>query len=376
MSTLDDTARMRTAGTCAWPYDIFHVAEVIDRVRRALESGRLDVRTTADELTTAVEAVAETFRNPAGDPRIERVALRQLREVTTLREHVRDRLVAARFRTQDRIDEALDQLALRKSAESAIDAAPRALCEACGFDSGLLSWVDGPAWFPRAAYSSGRVSAPHADRLAAFVGNGPVALSSTPVEASVIRRRAAALVPDDARARGSGVTDGVVSRRAHVIAPLVGPTGVFGLLHADALAWSQPPDEDDRDALDAFGAGFAIVLERLLGSERLKRRRHNISDAYTRALRSAEEVPELDVASGSGDLADPALRLTRLTPRQLEVLELLATGATNAVVRERLVIADSTIATHVKQILKKLEVSNRTSAVSVYLHAVRRGQLR
>lgn len=56
-----------------------------------------------------------------------------------------------------------------------------------------------------------------------------------------------------------------------------------------------------------------------------------------------------------------------LSPRELEVLVMLAEGATNAEIAKRLVIADTTVQSHVKRILRKLGVRNRTEAAARYL---------
>jgi PAS domain S-box-containing protein len=57
-----------------------------------------------------------------------------------------------------------------------------------------------------------------------------------------------------------------------------------------------------------------------------------------------------------------------LTPRQLEILRLIAQGLTNAAIAERLVITEGTVKWHVKQILTKTASSNRTEAVARVLH--------
>ena len=59
-----------------------------------------------------------------------------------------------------------------------------------------------------------------------------------------------------------------------------------------------------------------------------------------------------------------------LTPREVQVLELLAEGLANKAIAERLVISDQTVKFHVAAILGKLGVANRTEAVRV---ATRRG---
>jgi DNA-binding NarL/FixJ family response regulator len=51
-----------------------------------------------------------------------------------------------------------------------------------------------------------------------------------------------------------------------------------------------------------------------------------------------------------------------LTPRQLEVLRLLAVGRSNREIAERLVISEHTVARHVQNIFSALGVSSRTAA--------------
>ena len=51
-----------------------------------------------------------------------------------------------------------------------------------------------------------------------------------------------------------------------------------------------------------------------------------------------------------------------LTPRELEVLGLLATGRTNQQIAQTLVISKGTVKVHVERIIRKLNVSDRTQA--------------
>jgi len=58
---------------------------------------------------------------------------------------------------------------------------------------------------------------------------------------------------------------------------------------------------------------------------------------------------------------DPA---PRLTPRQNELLRLLAAGHTNSQIARRLGISEGTVRTHLENIYGKLGVSSRTAAVT------------
>ena len=53
-----------------------------------------------------------------------------------------------------------------------------------------------------------------------------------------------------------------------------------------------------------------------------------------------------------------------LSPRELEVLRLLATGATNRAVAKELVVTLDTVKRHISHLFSKLEVANRTQAVA------------
>lgn len=59
-----------------------------------------------------------------------------------------------------------------------------------------------------------------------------------------------------------------------------------------------------------------------------------------------------------------------LTPRELDVLKLVARGLTNQEIARRLVISDKTVKTHVSSILSKLNLEDRTQLA---IHAIRTG---
>ena len=60
---------------------------------------------------------------------------------------------------------------------------------------------------------------------------------------------------------------------------------------------------------------------------------------------------------------EAAIRSLGLTPRECEILELLASGASNKELAERLHISPNTVKTHVARLYEKLEVQRRMQAV-------------
>jgi DNA-binding CsgD family transcriptional regulator len=97
-----------------------------------------------------------------------------------------------------------------------------------------------------------------------------------------------------------------------------------------------------------------------------------------RVARALVEVSGIRLA-GAGEPADVALVPATsveynpeapLTPRELEVLTLLAEGASNKVIARRLGISVHTAKFHVGQVLDKLDATGRTDAVA---HAARQG---
>jgi DNA-binding NarL/FixJ family response regulator len=59
----------------------------------------------------------------------------------------------------------------------------------------------------------------------------------------------------------------------------------------------------------------------------------------------------------------PPPGLDELTPRELEVFRLLATGITNRQIAARLIVGETTVKTHVTRILMKLGIHDRVQAV-------------
>jgi len=88
------------------------------------------------------------------------------------------------------------------------------------------------------------------------------------------------------------------------------------------------------------------------------------SDAIVVSSDTALKESRLSDDRDDRDIVEP------LTPREIEVLELLAEGLPNKAIADRLKISDQTVKFHVSSISTKLGAANRTDAVR---RAVRRG---
>lgn len=218
--------------------------------------------------------------------------------------------------------------------------------------------------------------------LAALVDNAPP-LTHLLAETEALRRRIPLLVPDavnDPRVHPALVSAWGTS--AYVAAPLMSAGDVIGFLHADRDGQDREVDAFDRDALWAFAEGVGFAYAGVVLSERLRAQRSQV-----RGLLSSTEalIEELIVAEIEADRLEPdeaqraaegaasllsggPSRLEQLlTPREIDVMQLLAAGETNAGVAARLVISEGTVKSHVKHILRKLRAANRAEAVSRYL---------
>ena len=82
-----------------------------------------------------------------------------------------------------------------------------------------------------------------------------------------------------------------------------------------------------------------------------------LAPAVTRAV--VEEFARQPPAASPS----PPAALADLTPREHEVLDLLARGLSNPEICERLVISEATTKTHVARILHKLDLRDRVQAV-------------
>jgi DNA-binding NarL/FixJ family response regulator len=94
----------------------------------------------------------------------------------------------------------------------------------------------------------------------------------------------------------------------------------------------------------------------------LARRNLSLQDTLERMLRSQEPGGERRAAAAAARTRRVGAGVERLTPREQEVLHLLAQGRTNNEIARELVLSLTTVKFHVEHIIAKLGVTDRTQA--------------
>ena len=86
-----------------------------------------------------------------------------------------------------------------------------------------------------------------------------------------------------------------------------------------------------------------------------------------RLTRPPATVVVNEVPASAGPFVRNAARLAQLgiTPRELEILELIAAGLSNREIAERLFVSENTVKTHAGRLFGKLSARRRTEAVQL-----------
>jgi DNA-binding CsgD family transcriptional regulator len=251
--------------------------------------------------------------------------------------------------------------------------ATRALCDDMGFGRAALFSLRDHALVAESVHARG--SPDEGSRLLERLAGAPAPLGPSLHESEALRRGMTVLVRDavgDARALAP-----LPRTRSYVAAPVICEAQAVTLVHADHGPDGPPVTELERRAVWAFAEGLGYALERCVLEERLRRHSNQVLALMRSTEASVEELISPAVALPS---AMPRIqrseaagmpereRLEMLTRREREVLAMLAEGETNARIAKRLVVTEDTVKTHVKHILRKLAVHNRSQAVSRYFH--------
>jgi DNA-binding NarL/FixJ family response regulator len=115
-------------------------------------------------------------------------------------------------------------------------------------------------------------------------------------------------------------------------------------------------DEDIHSALDAGATTYLL--------------KDTIADDLVRIIRDVNAGRRTTIGAVVQARLEERAARPGLTPREVQVIELISKGMRNKEIAVALGISEETVQVHVKNILSKFDVQDRTAAVSV---ALRRG---
>jgi DNA-binding CsgD family transcriptional regulator len=330
----------------------------------------------AEEIASALlaRAAADGHRGTA-DLDLIGLVLQLGRARISLREH----LLARHSTALAGVQEALQRLRAIRTAAEVIAAAPAEIAR-LGFGRTMVSRIHGSSWVVCGSYVR---DDPAMARLIVDAGSTvPEPLTGRLLETDMLRKRKSILVTDvQANHRVHARLKVATMSRSYVAAPLICGTVPVGMLHADTLLDGRTADRYDRDLLGMFADGLGYSIERCVISDRLSTLRAGLGefasslsdllfgiggadlDSAGDPARQPRPVTTTPAAAGRGPAADRRV----LTRRELEVLQHMAAGESNAAIARSLFLSEGTVKSHVKHVLRKLGATNRAQAVSRYL---------
>lgn len=381
------------------------VADVVDRIASALGPAHDDPSVVEDvaaaraHLETASGALTASLRTGrAGDRSrgtTRDAVVDLLLDVRDVSRRLDEAGEAARRVVFSRVREAMGLLRGVTTVEQMLDRAPVAAARV-GFDRTFISSIEDSCFLPRTCYMNGDKE--WEDAVVRAGRETPRRLDRTLLETEMVRRRQPIRVLDaqnDPRVHREIAE--VSMSRSYVAVPVIVQDKVVGFIHADHFDRRRLVGPMDADALWMFSEAFGFAFERIAYGERIVELRSSFFRSVAAAEREFAAVCDGDLdfrpavaAATEGPSRDDAPRAPTplpsapgrsalegvLTKRELEVLRLMAGGATNDGIASRLVISHGTAKTHVKHILRKLQAANRAEAVSRYFQLEHQTELR
>jgi DNA-binding CsgD family transcriptional regulator len=360
---------------------------VADALTAAMEEERLaeecmgQVRAeTLERLRTLRAELRSSLESDQGSSIIDIARrLRLVAEADGQLQRIEARRAAAQMEALVRIQEGLVRLRECESPQELIEAAPRELLATCGFTRAMVSRVRGSLWVPEVLEVAGGVD-PNEEAFQRFVHGAEIPLAHMLMETELVRRRIPVLVSDPyGHPRTYKPIVEVARSTSYAAAPIMPTSRVIGFFHADRFGQELPVSAEDRDNLWVFAEHFGLLYERSILVERLESQRSHLHDLLSEAVTAIDEICNAEIGLARSEqepkpaaatLGLPSRMAALLTAREQEVLELMATGATNSQIARELVVSEGTVKSHVKRILRKLRVDNRGGAVARYLHLV------
>lgn len=283
---------------------------------------------------------------------------------------------ALRLAAYEHVRQAVDALAQLGPASEIVDRCARMAAAAADLDRVVLSRIDNGTLVVERVHTSDD----HHNAISEQLRDCTVRLSYPLLECELLRRRQARLVADIDQSQPARYAFlGALGWRAYVAAPILVDAAAIGFLHGDRAPTRRPLAPLDAETLEHFAAGFALVFERAVLRRRLRDQRREIRRISSWAEVRAGELSSgaIELSAGRAEqheqraaapelLADDGLA-THLTTREIDVLRLMADGKTNGDIARALFVSEGTVKFHVKNILRKMQASNRADASARYL---------
>ena len=289
---------------------------------------------------------------------------------------IANRVLLERLEVARRLDESLDELRELGPVSEILDRAPAAAANVAGLDRVVLSRIEDGSLIAESVFFAG--DAATAAAALTDLKALPVRIEYPLIEGEILRRRRPLLIgPGETELQGRAANTELLGWQEFIVAPAVLDGRVIAFLHGDRVDSGRPLGEAERDALWSFTKGFAAIFERAILRHRLRVQRREMrqiaswADTKTSELsdRAIDLTTDRDHDAGDSEPSkapEAALR-DLLTRREVDVLELMVKGETNAGIARGLVVSEGTVKFHVKNILRKLHASNRAEATSRYL---------
>jgi RNA polymerase sigma factor (sigma-70 family) len=274
-----------------------------------------------------------------------------LLEVVDLRSRLVATVMASRHEMMQRVDQSLQRLRSVGTVEDFARELPKEIV-GLGYVRSLFSWADGLHWVAQSAHS---VQGEEEGRRLVEAGRQrPYRDLRDLFEYEMLRERRPILRQGIRKSRQvHPELMRITESDSYVASPLIAGGAVVGFASLDVNATTGSVDGFDRDLVGIHTSGAGIILERL-------------------RLDQLPSVPpgridsEVQESSSEGLAARVGEALKQLTSREREILHLVAEGLTNAEIGRELTITEGTAKTHVRNVLRKLDVSNRTQAAALY----------
>lgn len=359
------------------------VSEAIEAARAAVSGSGQDESPSLDELQaasgrvqSALGALAEQLDARAASGTAGQGELwRLLVDLHQLERELIERRYVRRVDALERVQEAVRGLGEIGSAAGILERSADGLGESSDFDRVVVSSVREGTLHVESAWVRDDRGA--AEAALAALRQAPMRLDYPLVEAELAGKQGSAVVSlPAAKGRVDSGWAEELGWTSYVVATLALGGTTVGLVHADCHESGRPIDAIDREVLEAYAEGLAQVFERAVLRGRLRGHRGELRGAVDWMNARLSRLSDSSVANANGADGAPAVGAETLpeaaeldellTPRELEVLRLMARGNTNLAIAKALVVAEGTVKYHVKNILRKLRAANRADAVARY----------